>query len=97
MGHIEGRYGGYFDYCMSTPVGDSRGRSCHARGENALLPPQWLMYVVVDNLDHSLAACLKMGGKPLTPIRSYGPNSRYCVIQDPAGAVLAIYQTKSSV
>ena len=89
--------GGYFDYCMTTPkTSIPVAGVCHARGENAGMPPQWLMYVVVDNLDQSLANCIRLGGKPLTPIRSYGPNSRYCVIQDPAGAVLAIYQNKSS-
>jgi predicted enzyme related to lactoylglutathione lyase len=89
---------GYADYCMTAPrTGTPIAGVCHARGENAGLPPQWLMYVVVENLDRSLEACVKMGGKTLTPIRSYGPQSRFCVIQDPVGAILALYQTKSSL
>jgi len=90
--------GGHSDFCMTTPrTGTPIAGVCHARKENADLPAQWLMYVVVDNLDKSLDACLRLGGKTLTPVRSYGTNSRFCVIQDPAGAVIALYQTKSSV
>ena len=65
---------------------------CHARGGNAVLPPQWLIYITVADLDRSMAECERLGGRALTSIRSYG-GGRYCVIEDPAGAVCALYQS----
>ncbi|WP_349407507.1 VOC family protein [Pseudalkalibacillus sp. SCS-8] len=62
---------------------------CHARGSNANLPPQWLMYVNVENIDQSVTKCEELGGRVLDGPRTMGPN-RFCVIQDPEGAVLAL-------
>jgi hypothetical protein len=64
---------------------------CHARGENAHLPPVWMLYITVADLYSSLDECTRLGGQLLTPVRSYG-GGRYCVIKDPAGAVCALYQ-----
>lgn len=62
---------------------------CHARGSNQNLPPQWLMYVNVESVAKSAEICKKRGGKVLDgPRRMSGQN--FCVIQDPAGAVLAL-------
>ncbi|MGH9367705.1 MAG: VOC family protein, partial [Thermoanaerobaculia bacterium] len=37
--------GGYSDYCMNEPAsGKSVAGVCHARGVNADLPAQWLIY-----------------------------------------------------
>lgn len=83
--------GGYEDYVMKAPGGQAVAGVCHARGPNAGLPPQWLLYVTVADLDASLARCEALGGKRLTEIRQHGPTARYCVIQDPAGAVLTLY------
>lgn len=84
--------GDYDDYAMAPADGaEPVAGICHARGSNAGLPPQWLMYVTVDDLDRALSACEAHGGARLSPVRSMGAD-RYCVIRDPAGAVLAIYQ-----
>lgn len=64
---------------------------CHARGENSKLPAQWLMYVTVRDLDGSVLAATKGGGKVVDGPRAMG-NARFCVIQDPAGAVIALLQ-----
>ena len=84
--------GDYDDYCMVPPGADAPVAGiCHARGANAELPPQWLMYVTVENLDQSLAECRARGGEAIGAIRSMGAD-RYCVVRDPVGAVLALYQ-----
>ena len=83
--------GGYEDFLMLRPDSTQPVAGiCHARGSNAGLPAQWLMYVVVADLDASVAACEEHGGRVLTPARSAGPGARFRVIQDPAGAVLAL-------
>lgn len=82
--------GAYDDYCMNTPVGDETVAGvCHARGVNKGLPPQWLMYVTVADVDESAKACVAHGGKVLVKPRPLG-EGRSCVIEDPAGAVIAL-------
>lgn len=87
---------GYSDYCMNQPAGEKTVAGiCHARGQNAKLPPVWLVYITVADLDASIAKCLELGGELVAEPRSYGGGSRYCVIRDPAGAVAALYQEGS--
>ena len=64
---------------------------CNARGMNADVPPQWLMYVIVEDTDASAARCEELGGKIVIAPKDMGQNARFSVIQDPAGAVLAIF------
>jgi predicted enzyme related to lactoylglutathione lyase len=87
--------GGYNDYCMHPP-GDEQPAAgiCHARGANAAMPPVWMVYITVEDLDESLRQCAALGGKQLGAIRSMGPTARYCVIEDPAGAVAALFESK---
>jgi predicted enzyme related to lactoylglutathione lyase len=82
--------GGYSDFVMRGSDGDVAG-ICHARGGNADLPPVWLIYITVEDLDHSIGECQRLGGTLLGTPRGYG-GGRYCVIKDPAGAVCALYQ-----
>lgn len=84
--------GGYSDYVMKSPETDAGiAGVCHARGTNANLPPQWLIYVYVPDLDASLEHCRALGGTVLVGPKSMG-ESRYAVIRDPAGAAMALYQ-----
>jgi predicted enzyme related to lactoylglutathione lyase len=82
---------GYDDFSMLSQSGEAVAGVCHARGANAKLPPVWMIYIVVENLDLSLQECLKMGGKVVTPVRMAG-GSRYAVIQDPADAFVALWE-----
>ena len=84
--------GGYDDFVMlaadgATPVAGV----CHARGENAALPPQWLVYITVADLDASIARCEERGGEVIAAPKGEGAG-RYCIIRDPAGAVMALMQ-----
>lgn len=84
--------GGYSDYCMNTPgEGTTVTGVCHARGTNEGLPAQWLMYVNVADIEASLKKCDELGGERITEVKS-SPQGSFCVIKDPAGAVLALYQ-----
>ena len=84
--------GGYQDYCMVPPGKDAPVSGiCHARGGNAGLPPVWLIYITVADLEESVRRCLELGGKLVMPPRNMG-EARYCVIQDPAGAVAGLYE-----
>ena len=84
--------GEYNDYCMLSP-GDNQVRSgiCHARGVNADIPPMWILYINVANLDESLSAAIHHGGQLVSGPRNMG-ESRFCIIRDPAGAVVGLFQ-----
>jgi uncharacterized protein len=82
--------GDYEDYIMKDKDGNVVAGICHAKGGNAALPPAWLPYVMVDNLEESLNACRKLGGKVLGTIRKMGPSGSYCLIEDPAGAYIML-------
>jgi predicted enzyme related to lactoylglutathione lyase len=87
--------GGYDDYCVNTPgAGKTVAGICHARGANADLPAQWLIYIVVADVDRSAAECVRLGGAVLTGPREMGGQGRFCVIRDPAGAVAALISPK---
>jgi uncharacterized protein len=83
--------GDYDDYCVGPADDDPVAGICHKRGSNAQIPSQWMMYIVVENLDSALAACTKAGGEIIVPTRNMGV-ANYAVIRDPAGAVCALYQ-----
>lgn len=83
---------GYSDYCMNTLHDNNTVAGvCHARGVNAGLPAQWLLYVKVASLEASMSAVRSNGGAVLVGPRPAGGSS-YCVIRDPAGAVMALIQ-----
>ena len=85
--------GDYNDFNMVPPGSEAPAAGiCHAKGVNADLPPVWLIYIVVENLDESLAACRGGGGEVLLGPKGMGPGSAYAIIRDPAGAVSALYQ-----
>lgn len=82
--------GEYSDYVLKSEGGGVG--VCHARGANANIPPVWMPYFIVANLDESLAHVERLGGKRVAEIRSYGPTARYCMIQDPQGVYCTLFQ-----
>ena len=88
--------GEYEDFSMLTQdSGTCVGGICHARGTNAGLPAQWLMYINVEDLDASLAACATGGGSVIAGPKAIPGYGRYAVIQDPAGAVCALFEPET--
>jgi predicted enzyme related to lactoylglutathione lyase len=84
---IEGRE----DFVMIHPqTGDPAAGICHNQGSNEGLPGQWLVYVTIDDLDDSIAACNQLGGKVIFGPRESETMGRWCVVEDPAGAVMAL-------
>ncbi len=87
--------GGYSDFCMAPMPGAAPVAGiCHARGANADLPAQWLIYITVADLDASIAQCKERGGQVLVGPNGPGGHGRMCVIRDPAGAVAALFEPK---
>lgn len=83
--------GDYNDYNM-TANGESKAGVCHKKGPNKDIPSQWMIYINVADLDQSVAAVTKNGGKLLSEIKSMGAYGRSCHIEDPAGAVCVLFE-----
>ena len=84
--------GGYQDYCMLPEEGGPVAGVCHARGTNEGLPPQWLLYITVANLEASLTSCCALGGEVVRGARGLGGQGRFAIVRDPAGAVCALFE-----
>lgn len=82
--------GDYQDFMMLNG-GQPVAGICHARGVNQNLPPQWMIYIVVDNLQTAMAKCQELGGSVVIPPR---PETGHvmAVLKDPAGAVFTLFQ-----
>lgn len=85
--------GAYNDFSMVPPGSETPVAGiCHARGVNEHLPPLWLVYIAVEDLEESLERCRERGGTVMAPARAVGNQGRYAVIRDPAGAVAALWE-----
>jgi len=84
--------GGYSDYTMTPPKTKKPVAGvCHKRGVNAGMPSAWMIYIIVPDLSASLKKCRKLGGKVLIRPKKIS-GACHAVIEDPAGAVCALYQ-----
>ena len=83
---------GYADYTLNDASGEAVAGVCHARRPNAGLPPTWIVYFRVDDIERAAGHCVELGGEVLrgpTPESEFG---RTCFIRDPGGAVAALFQ-----
>ncbi|MGI8740115.1 MAG: VOC family protein [Gammaproteobacteria bacterium] len=52
------------------------------------MPPSWGVYVTVDDVDTTAKLATEMGGKVLMPPQDISGVGRFCVLQDPQGAMI---------
>lgn len=83
--------GDYEDYVMKASDGSAVGGVCHARGSNANVPPHWIPYAVVSDIDASVAKITELGGTIVDGPRSAG-GGRMVIFRDPAGAHFGLWQ-----
>ncbi|MDF1660735.1 MAG: VOC family protein [Planctomycetota bacterium] len=84
--------GGYNDFMMNkSGTNDTVAGICHARGSNANVPAQWLIYITVEDVEASAKLCVENGGEIVDGPREMGEH-KFCVIKDPSGAVAGLYQ-----
>jgi predicted enzyme related to lactoylglutathione lyase len=86
--------GGYADHVMKSPDGSTVAGVCHAKGVNVGIPPQWLIYIQVDSVDEAICNCMAAGGSVIRETRTLD-GQKFCVIQDPAGAVMGLIEPKA--
>ena len=80
----------YADYNMLGEDGGPAAGVCHARGGNAGLPPVWMIYLPVGDLDESLRRVEEEGGRVVKAMQGEDGRYAYAAVQDPVGAHLAL-------
>jgi predicted enzyme related to lactoylglutathione lyase len=83
--------GDYEDFNM-TMEGTPKAGICHKKGPNAHIPSQWMMYINVADIEASSKALKEKGGKLLTEVKSMTGYGKFCMIEDPAGAVCTLFE-----
>lgn len=56
------------------------------------IPPHWMAYILVENLDDALQKAQKHGATIVKPATNAGDMGRLGIIQDPTGAHIALWQ-----
>lgn len=89
---IEVEHGGerYADYTMLGGDGAPAAGVCHARGANVGLPPVWMLYLPVGDIDESLRRVEEEGGKVVKAVKGADGAYMYAAVQDPVGVYLAL-------
>lgn len=60
--------------------------------EDKSIPPHWMGYISVENVDSMVKKAAELGAKikvPATPVSDFG---RFAVLEDPTGACFGIWQ-----
>lgn len=57
------------------------------------IPPHWLPYILVENLEQSLEMARQNGATIIKPVQKAGDMGFFAIIKDPTGAHLALWQT----
>lgn len=60
--------------------------------EAGKMPPVWGLYVTVDDVDATAEKAVGLGGKLCMPPQDIPEVGRFCVLEDPQGAVISIIQ-----
>jgi len=88
--------GDYNDFTMLGPEDKiPYAGVCHSKGTNAGLPPYWLIYINVADIEKSVGKVKELGGEVLFQPKEMDNYGKYCVIKDPAGAFCALFEPVS--
>ena len=56
------------------------------------VPPHWMGYIAVADLDASVAKCKELGGEVKLPPTEIPNTGRFSVIADPTGAIVSLFE-----
>ena len=54
------------------------------------IPSHWMSYVAVDNVDATAEKVTELGGSIYVPPTDIPNTGRFCIIKDPAGAIISL-------
>jgi uncharacterized protein len=55
------------------------------------VPPHWMTYIGVDDVDAAAARVAELGGTVTTPPMDIPNTGRFCMVKDPGGAMVALF------
>jgi hypothetical protein len=84
-------------YTMFQIEGRNTGAAYAMRAEQRSqgVPPHWMIYISVASADDAVSRAAQLGGKVLAPPCDVYTAGRMAVVQDPMGAVFALWQPKT--
>jgi uncharacterized protein len=56
------------------------------------IPPHWMAYILVENLDQAVEKARKYGAKIIKPATKAGDFGHFAILQDPTGAHIALWE-----
>ena len=62
--------------------------------ETSEMPPHWMTYIAVDDVDESAAKVWELGGKVRVPPTDIPNTGRFAVVNDPTGATFSLITLK---
>lgn len=57
------------------------------------IPPHWIAYILVDNVEQSLEKARQNGAEVIKPVQKAGDVGLFAIIKDPTGAHIALWQS----
>lgn len=70
---------------------------CYSTSISPGMPPNWGIFIAVEDADAAVARAEQLGGKILRPAMDVQEYGRMAVIQDPTGAVFNVWKPKSHI
>lgn len=80
----------YVDFVMKLEDDTAVAGICHHRGVNNGIPPQWIMYISVENVEEVIKKAVRLGAKKIKEHTAKNGSVLYAILQDPAGALFAL-------
>lgn len=77
------------NYTVINVAGKGMGGIMATPSEAKGMPPAWGAYVTVDDVDTTARLAVELGGKVVVEPMDIPKVGRFCVIQDPQGAVIS--------
>jgi len=61
-------------------------------GQEENIPPHWMSYIMVDDIDVMCEKAASLGASLEVPIQTIENTGRFCLLKDPTGAHIALWQ-----
>jgi predicted enzyme related to lactoylglutathione lyase len=86
--------GEYFDFMMKSEDGIPIAGICNHRGANTGIPPAWIMYISVENVQQAVDEAVKSGAEILKKQLHKDGSMYYVILKDPAGIPFGLARTQ---
>jgi uncharacterized protein len=81
-------------YTLLEKAGRDAAAACTLRPDQKGVPPHWQVYVAVERADAAAARAKELGATVLAPPFDVMDSGRMAVLQDPTGAVFAVWEAR---